>query len=112
MSKTEANSWETASVTPIPPGIDVLIKIRDGEHDGEEVLLPALVVLHQTLFGEESITERIVLGVLDVNTAEIMAAEPDEVVTVMSDWFDGGDEGDGDEASNGSGLGFKLEQSD
>ena len=92
MSKTEANEWETVSVTAIPPGIDVLMKIRAGEHDGLEVLLPALVVLHQTLFGEESVTERIVLGILDVNTGEIMAADPSEVVAVDVPWCEDDDE--------------------
>ena len=108
MSKTEANAWETVSVTAISPGVEVLIKVRNGEHDGEEILLPAIAILHQTLFGEESITERIVLGILDVNTGEIMAASPDEVVAVDVPWCEDDDQDD----ANAGVSGFRLEQSD
>ena len=61
MSKTEQMEWETVSVTAIPTGIEVLCK-----REGVQILLPAIAILHQTLFSDESITERIVLGVLDV----------------------------------------------
>jgi hypothetical protein len=41
-----------------------------------QILLPAIAILHQTLFSDESITERIVLGVLDVGSGEITAVDP------------------------------------
>jgi hypothetical protein len=90
MSRTEQMNWETVNVTGIEPGIEVVLK---GELV-EEIVLPAIAILHQTLFGEDSVTERIVLGVLDMGTGEIFAAEPEQVVTVLLD--DGDDTGDGE----------------
>ena len=81
MSKTEANSWKTVNVVSIPPGIEVVIK-GEGKDDGAEIVLPAIAILHQTLFGAENVTERIVLGVLDVNNGQIMAVEPEQVAGV------------------------------
>lgn len=80
MSKTDPNGWETVSVTAIPRGIEVVPK----SNDKGEILFPAIAILHQTLFSEESVTERIVLGILDVRTGEISAAEPDTVASPAS----------------------------
>ena len=89
MSKTEPNeNWETVQVVSIPPGMEVMKK-SEGE---EKIVLPAIAILHQTLFSSDSVTERIVLAILNVNTGEIMSAEPGEVLGVDAPWFDGEDE--------------------
>jgi hypothetical protein len=62
MSKTEQTGWETVSVTAIPPGIEVALKTGNEKGDGGEILLPAIAILHQTLFSDESVTERIITG--------------------------------------------------
>ena len=67
--------------------------------------MPAIAILHQTLFGEESFTERIVLGVLDVNNGQIMAASPDEVVAVDVPWLYDEDQDDEDAGVSGFVLG-------
>ncbi len=94
MSKTEEMQWETVNVTAIPPGIDVVMKAEGGE-----IVLPAIAILHQTKFGEESVDERIVLGVLDMGNGQLMAASPDDVVAVVSEWFDGEDQEDSQESA-------------
>jgi hypothetical protein len=68
MSRTEGIEWQTISFTSITPGIDVLIKTRGGSEDGGDGLYPALVVLHQIREGEESGQERIVLGILNLDS--------------------------------------------
>jgi hypothetical protein len=64
-------------------GIEVAMK-----REGEEVVLPAIAILHQALFGEESVTERIVLGILDLDSGEISAVERENVAGVSTPWFD------------------------
>jgi hypothetical protein len=108
MSKTEQQAdWETLNVVSIPMGIEVVMKIREeggGINDGGEVILPAIALLHQSLMTGEIVSERIVLGVLDMDNGSIMAAEPEQVVEVIVMGDEGDDQDGAEDGQDGAAV--------
>jgi hypothetical protein len=113
MSRSEEMSWHTISVTSIAPGIEVaMTAVETGEG---VIVLPAIAILHQSRETPDSIEERIVLGILNLDSGEIVAVEPENVGGIDVPWL--GDEDDSDdtvgEFFGEAGIqGFSLGESD